>query len=645
MSKIVKSLSLQLGIAIMALAAPIFILALGIFVLQSRYLIHEESVECAQSILNTTVQRVRSYIGTIETAADANAWLLEKDFRPDSILSITDRIVRLNPTVVGCSVSTEPDMFPQYGHHFSVYAKHESKRPDTSIEEEDSVKTFIETDYDYFDRSWYKTPAKSGEACWVDPYSEFTETTMDHGHAIAHYCRPLKGKDGRVIGVVNTELSFSRLAEIINSVEHPYPNAYFILLGKDGRYLIHPDSTRLYKKTIFTDTDPKENADKIAVGHEMTAGNQGVISVYRKGERNHVCYQPVPGTDWSMALMCPDSDVTGGLHMMTYIIIALIIIGLAVILWITRRIVMQAVSPLRKLMSKTKEITEGHYDEIIPYTLRKDPIGEMQNTFAHMHESLSERMKKLIKQEKETQRHNEELKRAMKEAETATEEKDTYIKNVTQQMRMPLNAITGFADMLGESSKNEIQIPEEEMANITSIMKENANKLNRMALMLLDNSGSSAAEELHCQRTDEVSCNEVARECIQHTHTHFPNVVIHFKSDLADSFCILTNYLYLMRTLREPLYNAARYSDGQNITLHVTQTKDTILFTVTDTGPGLTQEQQEKVFKPFTKVGDLSQGLGLGLPLAKRHAFILGGDLVIDKSYHQGCHITLEMPK
>lgn len=100
-----------------------------------------------------------------------------------------------------------------------------------------------------------------------------------------------------------------------------------------------------------------------------------------------------------------------------------------------------------------------------------------------------------------------------------------------------------------------------------------------------------------------------------------------------------------MRTLREPLYNAARYSDGQNITLHVAQTKDTILFIVMDTGPGLTQEQQEKVFKPFTKVGDLSQGLGLGLPLAKRHAFILGGDLVIDKSYHQGCRITLEMPK
>ena len=51
------------------------------------------------------------------------------------------------------------------------------------------------------------------------------------------------------------------------------------------------------------------------------------------------------------------------------------------------------------------------------------------------------------------------------------------------------------------------------------------------------------------------------------------------------------------------------------------------------------------MFQPFTKIDDLSEGLGLGLPLAKRHAISIGGDLFLDKSYHGGCRFIIEMPK
>ena len=50
------------------------------------------------------------------------------------------------------------------------------------------------------------------------------------------------------------------------------------------------------------------------------------------------------------------------------------------------------------------------------------------------------------------------------------------------------------------------------------------------------------------------------------------------------------------------------------------------------------------MFKFFTKVDDLSEGLGLGLPLAKRHAINLGGDLTLDDNYHDGCRFIIELP-
>ena len=99
-----------------------------------------------------------------------------------------------------------------------------------------------------------------------------------------------------------------------------------------------------------------------------------------------------------------------------------------------------------------------------------------------------------------------------------------------------------------------------------------------------------------------------------------------------------------MRTLRELLYNSAKYSDGKNVTLHVTRSGDNVRFVVEDTGKTISEADYDNIFKFFTKVDDLTEGLGLGLPLAKRHAQNLGGDLILDTDYRDGCRFILEIP-
>jgi signal transduction histidine kinase len=113
---------------------------------------------------------------------------------------------------------------------------------------------------------------------------------------------------------------------------------------------------------------------------------------------------------------------------------------------------------------------------------------------------------------------------------------------------------------------------------------------------------------------------------------------------VADDFCIHTNRLYLMRSLRELLYNAAKYSDGQHVLFQVSRTDTTVRFVVEDTGKGISAADRQRLFNFFMKVDDLSEGLGLGLPLAKRHAQNLGGDIVLDEDYHDGCRFILELP-
>jgi signal transduction histidine kinase len=64
-----------------------------------------------------------------------------------------------------------------------------------------------------------------------------------------------------------------------------------------------------------------------------------------------------------------------------------------------------------------------------------------------------------------------------------------------------------------------------------------------------------------------------------------------------------------------------------------------------DTGKGIPETDYDHIFEPFTKVDDLSEGLGLGLPLTKSHVQKMGGTITLDTSYHDGCRFIIELPR
>jgi len=162
--------------------------------------------------------------------------------------------------------------------------------------------------------------------------------------------------------------------------------------------------------------------------------------------------------------------------------------------------------------------------------------------------------------------------------------------------------------------------------------------------MLFDSSARGTTKELYANRDEKVYCNQLVQECIDYTLRQYPDLKISFFSEVPDDFYILTNHLYLMRSLRELLYNSAKYSDGQNIVVCNTRTPHTVRIIVEDTGPGIASEDAPRLFEMFTKVNDLSEGLGLGLALARRHLTNFGGDLILDTSYRGGCRFIIELP-
>ena len=626
-------LSTRLAIVILVLAAPLFITTIGALFLEARQVIRHKAVGRAKSALNASMQRLDRNLLAVQTATEAYSWVLEEQLHPDSFLTLSHKVVALNPHIDGCSVSAEPYLFPEKGRHYSVY----------TVREPDSVRTVVEEEYEYFQKTWYKLPYDLNEPCWEIYFDEADSLELTIDGMLASYGKPLHNAKNEIVGVISTDLSLLKLTKIINE-ERPYPNSYFVMLDSDGRYVVHPDTTRLFKKTIFDDADPRTQQDLIALGHQMTAGKEGGMPVYVDGKGYLVCYKPVPGTDWSLAIVCPDNDILKNYYMLSNIVIPLLIIGLLIIVLLCYRAVSQAFSSIRQLLLKTRMIAEGNMEVFIGHSNRIDDVGRLQNSFAAMLQALQFHIGIVRYITEKLQQRNKELEEATKRAQEANQQKTTFIQNVSHQIRTPLNIVMGCSQVLHDAIKQREALPDEEMKSVTSTMDHQAKLLYRLVTMLFDSSDTGFSEELKTHQFDIVKCNDVAREAIEYLKEHYPEAETEFVSEVADDFSLQTSQLYLLRCLRELLYNSAKYSDGKHILLQITTTGHTIRYVVEDKGKGIPEADRDLMFKFFTKVDDLSEGLGLGLPLAKRHALNLGGNLWLDDTYHEGCRFILEIP-
>ena len=636
MMSIRRSFSAKVIMWVLLLAVPVFLASVGVLFWQSHKLIRAEAVDKASNVLACAMHRINRYLITTKTASHTNAWIVEQSLYPDSIQAITNRIATTNPYTDGCAISTEPGVIPQYPDGFMS----------VSFNTKDSVNTFIEPDHSYFQERWYSIPRTQRKPTWVVFNDKNREQETDEDATIAAYTHPLFNKKGKFVGVISIWLSLQHISNIMAEVR-PYPHSYYVMIDEKGRYVGHPDSTRLFNQTIFSVADPQHQADLIALGYEMTKGNKGSMSVKINGKKSLVCYMPVEGTPWSLAIVCPHSDILRGFYRLTYIVVALLIVGLLLIFINCHKAVTVSLSPLQQLLEKTKAVSNGHLDVDIAHTKRTDVIGGLQNSFATMLESLNYYINSVRTATDQTKRYNRELEHTTQLAVEAQRQKTIFIQNVTHQIRTPLNIIMGFAQILNcptdDTSLSE-ELGQDEIKSIASTMTHNSRLLIRMVMMLFDSSENGKAETANCDKREMVACNDVCQVVLKFTTKNHPDIPVEYKTELADDFCIHTNFRYLEYSLEELLSNAVRYSDQQHISLHVTRNEEFVRFVVQDTGNGIAEADRDNIFKFFTKVDDFSEGLGLGLPLTKRHAETLGGNLILDTTYHEGSRFIFEIP-
>ena len=633
LNRIKRKLSLKLSLGILLFLVVVFTLSIGTLFLYSRQLVKQQAMERANLELKNCTERVNELMNEVETATRTAVWHLGDDIRPDSLLNYIRLVVGQNPNFDGCSVAMSPDFFPDRGRYFSVYAY--------NPENADTVVAKIEKPYNYFDKPWYRTAATLGKPCWVEAYAEDLQgvESTDFNDMIVSYCVPMYDRHKRLMSVISTDLAIDWLSEVISSYK-PYPKSYVMLLGADGQYIVHPDTTKLKSRTIFSDADPTKQQDLISLGHQMIAGKKGMLNVKVNGEPCVVLYQSLTKAPWSMALICYESDIFVSYNKLLYILIPVLTFGLLLILVFCLNVVSMMVQPLNDLTRQISYITDGHFHETISFSRRKDVIGRLQNNFAEMQQALSSHILNLKQTNVEAERMNQDLAEANEQAHKADEKKNEFLQDITHQIRTPLNIINGFTQVLRDDYES---IPQEELGNITETMQTNAILISRMVGMLIV--ASNAGKDVKVDTRERVCIKEL----IQHVadiYASRPPHTIDLTTDVQvdDTRTVKTNRDYLTKALNELLFNAKKFTTEGHVKLSVKTDGLKVMFFVEDTGPGISESVRKNLFDTFEKGDIFSEGLGLGLPVCRQLVRLIGGELKLDATYTNGSRFVIVIP-
>jgi len=238
----------------------------------------------------------------------------------------------------------------------------------------------------------------------------------------------------------------------------------------------------------------------------------------------------------------------------------------------------------------------------------------------------------------------DDLRRAKDDAEAASRTKSQFLANMSHELRTPMNAILGYSEMLQEEAE------EEGLVSFTPDLQkiQNAGKhLLSLINDILDLSKIEAGKmELYLEEFDVAGVVGDVAATVQTLIAKKNNsLVVQCPADIGKMRADLTK---VRQSLFNLLSNAAKFTENGEVTLRVRRDGDDLLFTVRDSGIGMTVEQVGGLFEAFSQADASTTrkygGTGLGLAITRRFCRMMGGDALVESEPGRGSAFTLRLP-
>jgi signal transduction histidine kinase len=244
----------------------------------------------------------------------------------------------------------------------------------------------------------------------------------------------------------------------------------------------------------------------------------------------------------------------------------------------------------------------------------------------------------------EIQQKGRELEAVNAALEDANRHKSAFVANMSHELRTPLNAIIGYSEMLAEEAED---LGVETM--VADLGKVNAAGRHLLSLInnILDLSKIEAGKM--DPYLEDFAVADLIRDVVAVVQplieSNGNRLVVETDGDLGVMHADLTK---VRQALFNLLSNAAKFTDHGTIALSASRRDDTLAFIVADTGIGMTEEQQARLFRAFSQAeADTSArfgGTGLGLALSREFCRLMGGDITVESTPGAGSIFTIRLP-
>lgn len=306
--------------------------------------------------------------------------------------------------------------------------------------------------------------------------------------------------------------------------------------------------------------------------------------------------------------------------MLLFVLVGLLVAGVLLHERLVRR-------PLLRLERAASHMAGGDFDVPLP-ELGDDEIGRLTHAFSSMRDDL--------------QTVHEGLVEAREEAEKSSQAKSDFLSRMSHELRTPMNAILGFSQLLEYG----LEKPENR-ANVAEIIKAGdhlldlINEVLDLAKIESGNIGLSV---------ENVRCADVCGESLSLVESlaRSSEVALFDQTQAAATRMIRVDYTRFKQVLVNLLSNAIKYNhvDGQVTLICEPQPTGRLRFSVQDSGKGLSEEQQRRLFNPFDRLGAEASGVdgtGIGLVISKRLVEAMGGEIGFESSPGKGSTFWVEV--